>query len=52
MQTYGGCTYNSILASDEVSGQFHASAALLPAKAARIHIVQEDEWAPEPVWAL
>jgi hypothetical protein len=49
MKMYGGWMYNSISALNEVSGQFHASAAFLPAKRARILIVQEDDWAPEPL---
>jgi hypothetical protein len=48
----GGWRYNWISALNEVSGQFHASAAFFPAKTARILIAQEDDWAPEPVWEL
>jgi hypothetical protein len=34
-----------------VSGQHHAPAALLPpGKGPPVPIVQEAEWAPEPVW--
>jgi hypothetical protein len=34
-----------------VSGQRHAPAALLPpGKGTPVSLVQEAEWAPEPVW--
>jgi len=33
-----------------MSGQLYASAALPPGKETLVHIGQEDEWAPEPVW--
>jgi hypothetical protein len=34
----------------EVSGQFHAPAALPPGKQPPVSIGQEAGWAPEPVW--
>jgi hypothetical protein len=34
----------------EVSGLIHAPAALPPGKDPSVPIVQEDGWAPEPVW--
>jgi hypothetical protein len=34
----------------EVSGQFHAPAALPPGKKPLVSIVKEAGWAPEPVW--
>jgi len=34
----------------EMSGQFHASAALLPGKEPLVPIGYKAGWAPEPVW--
>jgi hypothetical protein len=36
----------------ELSGQLHASAALLQAKEFPLPIGQEAGWAPEPVWTM
>jgi hypothetical protein len=36
----------------EVSGQFHASACLLPSKESPVAIGWESGWTPEAVWTL
>jgi len=36
----------------EMSGQLHASAALLPRKGAPVPLEEETGWGPEPVWAF
>jgi hypothetical protein len=36
----------------EVTGQLHAPATILPGKESQVPIVQEAEWAQDPVWTL